>query len=211
MNTNAQGVFKSGPASEWTLERISRMTAQEIKQLRDNAERLNEPAVAALCTEALSGQRRAQAKARRTASPRTKARHLVARGKAFEARGVYLQDARTSWGGVRKADGAVVLALWADAVQSAGGRCKYLLWGPNLDGARPWADTPAGLERLAHCKLAVQAGRAEGLLVYGDALEGHLPEEKAHAIRGVDPEVVLTFSVEQSGSEYWAVWGKKSA
>jgi hypothetical protein len=37
-----------------------------------------------------------------------------------------------------------------------------------------------------------------------------LPEEKAHAVHGVDAEVVITFQVEQLGSEYWAVWGKKS-
>jgi hypothetical protein len=202
--------FKQQRAAEWTAERLSRMTAQEIKQLRENAERLDEPGVAQLCTEALAGKRSAQRQGARAAGPRTKARHLVARGKAFEARGVYLQDARTSWGGVRKADGEVVLALWADAVQSADGTCRYLLWAPNVDGARAWSDAPAGRERLAHCKLAAQAGHAEGLLVYGQALAGQLPEEKAHAIHGVDPEVVITFAVEQVGSEYWAVWGRKS-
>jgi hypothetical protein len=207
---SAQKLFKVERTTNWTLERISRMSSQEIKQLRDNAERLNEPAVVALCSEALTAGRKADSQARRKGTPRTKARHFVARTKAFEARGVYLQDARTSWGGVRKTDSAVVLALWADAVQSAEGGCKYLLWAPNVEGARPWSDGPGGRERLAHCKLAMQAGQAEGLLVYGEALQGRLPEEKAQAIHGCDPEVVLTFNVEQVGAEYWAVWGKKA-
>ena len=206
---NPSNAFKRTAAEEWTAERIGRMTAQEIKQLRENAERLNEPAVAELCTQALSGRQRSQLAARRSGAPRTKPRHLVARVKAFEARGVTLRDPR-SWGGVRKADGAIVLALWADGVVSAGGGCRYLLWAPNDEGARPWSDTPAGRERLAHCKGALDAGRAEGLLVYGQALQGHQPEDKAHAVHGIDPEVLLSFQVEQVGSEYWAVWGKKT-
>ena len=207
---NAHNAFKSERSAEWTAERIGRMTVQEIKQLRDNAERLNEPAIAQLCSEALTGRRRSQLQARRSGAPRTKARHLLARTKAFEARGVTLQDPR-SWGGVRKSDGAVVLAIWADGVVSADGTCRYLLWAPNQDGARPWSDTPQGKERLAHCKGAIDAGQAEGLLVYGQALEGRLPEDKAHAVHGIDAEVVLSFKVEQVGSEYWAVWGKKPA
>src|SRR4029079_12053085 len=206
---NANDAFRTERSTGWTAERIGRMTAQEIKQLRDNAERLNEPRIVELCTAALAGQRRSQLQGRQRSSPRTKARHLLARTKAFEARGVTLHDPR-SWGGVRKADGAVVLAIWADAVVSAEGGCRYLLWAPNVDGARPWSDLPPGRERLGHCKSAIEAGKAEGLLVYGQALEGRLPEEKAHAVHGVDAEVVITFSVVQLGSEYWAVWGKKS-
>ena len=47
-------VFKRAGAEEWTLERIARLSVQDIKQLRANAERLNEPGVAALCSQALS-------------------------------------------------------------------------------------------------------------------------------------------------------------
>jgi hypothetical protein len=200
--------FKSAAAAEWTPERLSRLTAQEIKQLRDNAERLNESGVVDLCTAALAGKRAPKKPAARRA--KTHARHLIARTRAFEARGVYLTDARTSWGGVRKADGAVVLALWAGNVVSRDGACRYLLWAPNADGARPWSDSPAGRERLAHCRGAIERGSAEGLLVYGDALEGYLPEDKAQAVHGVDAEVVLNFQVEQVGTEYWAVWGRKT-
>jgi hypothetical protein len=203
-----QSTFKHGRADEWTRERIAQLAAQEIMQLRDNAERLNEPDLAALCSEVLAQARaRARTELRGKAGPGTKARRLIARGKAFEARGVWLQDARTSWGGVRKSDGAVVMALWADAIESADGGCRYLLWVPNAEGARPWSDTPAGRERLEHCKRAIELGRAEGLLVYGRRLEGRLPEERASAIHGVDPDTVVSFEVEARGAEFWAVWG----
>jgi hypothetical protein len=203
--------FKRPHATEWTQERLSRLSAAEIKQLRENAERLNETAIVELCSEALAGKKSERSGARKGASPRgrtrTKARHLVARTKAFEARGVYLTDVRTSWGGVRKADGAVVLALWATSVLSDDGSCRYLLWAPNTS----WAESAAGKERLEHCKRAMELGSAEGLLVYGEALKDTLPEEKAHAVHGADAEVVLGFKVERVGAEYWAVWGKRAA
>jgi hypothetical protein len=55
----------------------------------------------------------------------------------------------------------------------------------------------------------LERDRNEGLLVYGEALDGHLPEDKARSVHGVDPETVLRFKVEKRGEEYWAVWGKK--
>jgi hypothetical protein len=200
---------KPDRAAKWTIERLGRMTVQEIKQLRENAERLNETAVAALCSEALKGRPRAQPAARRESSPRTRARHLIARIKAFEARGVYLQDAAKSWSGVRARDGGIVFALWAGAVLSAGGTCSYLLWAPNIGGARPWSDKPAGQERLRHCVRALDTGRAEGLLVYGEALDGYVPEDKAYTVRGVDAEVILALQVRLRDEQYWAVWGNK--
>jgi hypothetical protein len=203
--------FKRGNAEDWTLARIGELSVQEIKQLRDNAERLNEPSVVELCGAALRDARSSRGRALRKAGPRTKARRLIARVKAFEARGVYLQDARTSWSGVRKADGKVVMALWADAIESADGTCRYLLWAPNIGGARPWSDKPAGRERLEHCKRALELGSAEGLLVYGQALAAHLPEDKAYAIHGIDAETVLIFEVQQVGAEFWAKWGKKAS
>lgn len=207
---SVQTVFRTDRAAEWTPERIGRMTVQEIKQLRENAERLNEPEIVQRCSEALKAVRpRARANGRPRTSPRTRARHLVARAKAFEARGVYLVDPRTSWGGVRKHDGAIVIALWADAIVSSGGACRCLLWAPNVDGSRPWSETSAGLERLSHCKRAMELGGAEGLLVYGQALDGHLPEDKAQAVHGADPEVLLAVQVERVDAQYWAVWGKK--
>ena len=218
MSSMKQSAFRRGRAEEWTRERIGRLPAQEILQLRANAERLDEPDLASLCSVVLAEVRsqtraraRAQADPRGDAVPRTKAVKLIARSKAFEARGVWLQDARTSWSGVRKADGAVVMALWADAIESTDGTCRYLLWAANAAGGRPWSDSPAGRERLEHCKRAIELGRAEGLLVYGRTLEGRLPEERAAAIHGVDAETVVSFEVEARGDEFWAVWGGKPA
>jgi hypothetical protein len=203
--------FKRGNAADWTASRISELSVQEIKSLRENAERLNEPDLAALCAKALGEARSTRGRAQRKAGTATKARRLVARVKAFEARGVFLQDQRTSWGGVRKSDGMVVVAMWADLVETVEGGCRYLLWAPNVDGSRPWSDKPAGVERLEHCKRAMDHGSAEGLLVYGQRLSTHLPEDRAYAIHGADAETVLTFKVEQVGAEYWARWGKKAA
>src|SRR5262245_37307671 len=187
------------------------MTVQDIKRLRENAERLHETQVAALCSEALRcASPRARSRAGAKFPARTRARRLIARASAFEARGVWLQDRRTSWGGLRKSDGAVVMALWADAIESADGGCRYLLWAPNVGGSRPWSDQPAGRERLEHCKQAMEQGQAEGLLVYGERSTGHMPEEKAYAVHGVDPETVVVFRVEQREAEYWAHWGKRT-
>lgn len=201
---------KRGRAADWTLQRLAQMSVKDIKALRENAERLNEPELAALCGEALKGKVGGRSAARSKGNGTgTKARHLIARVKAFEARGVYLVDQRTSWGGERKADGAIVLALWADAVELADGACRYLLWAPNVDGSRPWSDTPAGRERLTHCKRAMERGGAEGLLVYGTRSEGHIPEDKAEAIHGADADTLIAFQVQAEGEHYWAVWGKK--
>ena len=208
-----ESVFKRGRAEEWTSERIGQLSTQDIKQLRANAERLNELGLAALCSDVLKvkAPSRAQKELRSDLGPRTKARKLNARTKAFAARGVHLQNVRKSWGGVRKSDGAIVLALWAEAIESADGGYRYLLWAPNAAGTRPWFDTPAGRERLEHCKRAIELGRAEGLLVYGQRLEGRLPEDRASAIHGIDAETVLLFEVEERDQEFWAVWGRSHA
>ena len=201
-------------SAAWTLERIAQLCVQDIKQLRDNAKRLNEAGIAALCSEVLVGKAAhhggARAGAEKTAF-RAKPGRLIPRSRAFEARGVWLVDTRTSWSGVRKSDGAVAMALWAGSIESAHGACSYLLWAPNVEGSRPWSDSPAGKERLQHCKLAMQQGRAEGLLVYGERLHDRLPEERAYSVHGVDPQTVVVFAVEMHGAEYWAVWGRKAA
>jgi hypothetical protein len=198
-------------AADWTKERIAQLRKQEIQQLQSNAALLGETGVAELCGEVLKEQPRATRRsAGANTAPPSKKRRLISRGKAFEARGVMLQDPRTSWGGVRKSDGAVVVSLWADAVESSGGGCSYLLWAPNREGSRPWSDSAAGRERLEHCRLAVKgSGAAEGMLVFGERLDGHLPEEKARSVHGIDPETVLQITIEQRGEEYWGIWGKK--
>jgi hypothetical protein len=201
--------FRPRRSAAWTRERIGNLNKQEIQQLRANAGNLGEQEVVTLCDEALRSLPKGAGKGSAVSAKNAKTRRLIARGKAFEARGVYLNDVRGSWGGVRSSDGMVVMSLWADAVKSRDGACNYLLWAPNVDGARPWSDTPSGQERLKHCQLALEGAGAEGLLVFGERLDDHLPEEKARSVHGVDPETVLRFKVEKQGDEYWAVWGKK--
>jgi hypothetical protein len=207
----SKNVLSQRRAAAWTGERIGQLDRKEIEQLRANAMSLDEQVVVALCDEALNVLPKTGGKAARAPAGLAKARRLISRGKAFEARGVYLVDARSSWSGVRKSDGMVVMSLWADAIKSRDGACNYLLWAPNSNGARSWYDSPAGRERLAHCRLVAEGKTAEGLLVYGEPLAGHLPEDKARSVHGVDPEAVLNFTVEKHGEEYWAVWGRKAS
>ena len=129
------------------------------------------------------------------------------RAKAIALRGAKLKNRLWSRGGVKAGDGAVVFALWADDVQAADGASHYLLWAPNVEGSRPWSDTPGGQERLEHCRLAAASGGAEGLLVYGERMEGWLPDDKALSVLGADPDTVLTLRVEKRAEEYWASWG----
>jgi hypothetical protein len=190
----------------WTAERVKELSRAEVLQLQANATRLEAPELAALCAEVLKDMPSRGRGSSGAAAPRKDQKRLIARTKAFEARGVWLQDARSSWSGVRKSDSVVVFALWAKAVQSRDGGCCCLLWAPNTDGARPWSDTTAGRERLEHCKLALDSG-AEALLVHGESLEDRLPEDRARTVHGVDPDTVVSIRVERRGSEYWAAWG----
>jgi hypothetical protein len=200
---------KTGRASDWPRERLEQLGKEAIEQLRANAERLGEADLAVLCATVLKERRKTATPRNAAGLPRSNARKLVSRGKAFEMRGIWLSDERTSWSGVRKVDGGVVFALWAGSVTQLATSCECLLWAPNVESSSPWSDTPAGAERLAHCKLALQKASAEGLLVYGEALDGFLPQERARTIQGVDWESALRFSVEKRGEEYWAVWGTK--
>jgi hypothetical protein len=199
--------FTRHDTSDWTAERIAKLDKQEIEQLKANALERGQQEVAELCDAALQDGVK-----RRHAAPTkgAKGRRLISRSAAFEARGVFLENPRSSWGGVRKSDGAVVLGLWSDLVKSRDGGCGYLLWAPNTDGAHPWYDSRAGQERLKHCQMAMQGAAAEGLLVFGDALDGHAPEEKARSVHGVDPQTVVRFTVEKRGEQYWAIWGKRT-
>ena len=138
--------------------------------------------MAALCSEALA-KRRERTPAARKAGSTTKPRHLVPRTRAFEARGVWIQDARTSWGGVRKSDGAVVIALWADAIES-GERRLHLLWAPNVDGSRPWSDQPGGIERLEHRQTRARARPRRRPACLRRAARRPHPEDRARAVHG---------------------------
>lgn len=195
---------------DWTRDRIERLTTADVRQLRANAETLGRVAVLTLCDEVLS-RRPKRAVPRRAARPRSADDgHLVSRRKALETQGVILRNPSWSWGGVRRSDGAVIMTIWADDVQTSDGTCSCLLWAPNVNGSRPWSDKPGGKERLEHCRLALANGSAEGLLVYGERLQGRLPEDKASTVRGADPNTVLRFSVIRRGEEFWAAWGERS-
>jgi hypothetical protein len=193
----------------WTRERLDQLGREELINLQANAARLGEDELAALCEQLLKA-RPPHEPAGSAAAQRMKGQHrLLPRSRAFQARGVWLHDARTSWSGIRKADGMVVIALWQAAVQTAGGGCACLLWSPNTGGARPWSDSPAGRERLEHCKRAMERGAAEGLLVHGEPLEGRLPEDRARSVFGIDAGMVVHLTVEARGPAYWGAWGKK--
>jgi hypothetical protein len=194
-------------ADEWPAERIAKLERDEVEHLRENAAALGESEIVGRCEAVLATRTPPR---RSPPSKSAKARRLISRSAAFEARGVYLANARTSWSGVRRADGVVVIGLWADAVQSRDGGCSCLLWAPNSAGSRPWSDTPGGQERRQHCELALAGALAEGLLIYGERLDGHVPEDKARSVHGVDPQTVVHLRVEKRGAEYWAVWGKRS-
>jgi len=197
--------FKRGRAALWTREKIEPMTTLEIRQLLANAERLGEPGIAALCDEVLGERPRGRAVERKPTRKRAMS-GLATRNAALGARGVVPKNRNWSRSGVREGDGAVVLTLWAEDVQRSNHHAECLLWAPNVDGARPWSDTRAGQERLAHCRLALARSDTEGLLAYGVRIEGTLPEEKVLHLDGLDVESVVTLRVEQRGEEFWAVW-----
>ncbi|MGH8631668.1 MAG: hypothetical protein ACREU7_13020 [Burkholderiales bacterium] len=202
-------IFQRARVAMWTRDKINSLTTPDVRQLRVNAVRLAETEIAALCDEVLDARPRGHAPARK-ARRKGAARRLISRNQALGMRGVNLRNRIWSRGGVRQSDGAVVLALWADDVQTAEGACHYLLWAPNADGSRPWSDTPGGQERLDHCRRAVECGNVEGLLVYGERLEGTLPEDKARSVDGADPDTVLMLRVEKRADEYWATWGGRT-
>ncbi len=57
--------LQRGRVALWSREKIASLSTVEVRQLRDNALRLNEPEIAALCDEVLSARprRRVGAKA----------------------------------------------------------------------------------------------------------------------------------------------------
>src|SRR5207253_6117392 len=51
------------------------------------------------------------------------------------------------------------------------------------------------------CSSDLAGAGAEGLLVFGERLDGHLPEERARSVHGVDPETVLRSEERRVGKE----------
>jgi hypothetical protein len=193
-------------ATTWTLEKISALSAPEVKALRENAERLAEPEIAELCTQVLKSRPRSTGTGKPPAPRKVGDRLLVSRTMAFGMRGVGLSNRFWSRSGLTRA-GDVVFALWAEDVQHGNDGSRHLLWAPNVDGVRAWSDKPAGQERLEHCRRAIERGAATGLMVYGKRMEGFLPDEKAERVDGADAQASVALRVEKRGDEYWAVWG----
>ena len=197
--------------SSWSIDRIKKLSAAEVRQLRKNAQYRKRDDVVGMCDEALRTSRKANTAGRAGKKPPRTGPRLVSRSKAFEARGVKLRNSRWSRGGVRESDGLVVFTVWARDIETSGEDCRYRLWAPNTDGLHPWSDTAGGKERLEQCGLALSQGQAEGILIYGEQRGSELPLEKASKVTGADADTVLRFSVRREGAEYWADWSAKAA
>jgi hypothetical protein len=183
-------ILPRGRISQWSRERIDKLSTAELRALHANAQRLNETEVAALCSALLDARPNGHPSVPRD----RRVRGLVTRAQAFQMHGVSPRNRRWSRGGVRT-DGAVVLTLPAEDVQRDSAPHACLLWGPNVGGSRPWSDSPGGQERLEHCRLALERGAAEGLLIY-----------RSKKVDRVDAHTVLKLQVEKRDDEYWATW-----
>ena len=56
-------LVKPGRSAAWTKERIDALTTPEIRQLRDNAQRLGEGEIVSLCDEVIKARPKTAAKA----------------------------------------------------------------------------------------------------------------------------------------------------
>lgn len=182
----------------WTKERIERLKSADVRQIRSNADARGERELVALCDEVLRGRPGAENRQRRARKRESPYLRLVSRKKAFELRRARLRNPRWSWGGIKASDGTVVFTVWATDIEATDdGICRYMLWGPNRGGSRPWSETAGGMERLEHCRLAASQPEAEGVLIYGERRGEDLPLDEASKVSGADPTTVLRFKVQQ--------------
>lgn len=119
-------------------------------------------------------------------------RNTIPVARAFQSRGVSLKFSARSRSGLSADDGMVIFAMPAALVRTSDWGCSCLLWNPA--SARRSTDEASHVERLAHCRLAVRHGIAEGFV-----LDQY---DRAPA----QPEL-LTLLVVRAGDEYWARWG----
>jgi hypothetical protein len=182
-----------GRIAQWSRERIAALSTIELRALFDNAQRLHEPEVAAACDEILRSRPRGL-----VTRPR-----LVTWRRACQLHGVSVRSGKWSRGGIRP-DGAVLMGIAEEDVRRDEDGERYLLWAPNNDLSRPWSDTPGGLERLQHCRIALERGAAEGLLTYSKraaAAGAEEPGDDGPALRA--DAKLLSLRVEKLGEEYW--------
>jgi hypothetical protein len=116
----------------------------------------------------------------------------VSRREAFAAQGVSLKFAQRSWSGIR-GDRCVVIAIRDQDVVASPEGMSCLLWSSGECSVHG-ADGASRQERLEHCRLARFRGKADVLVVYGEAAE-------------VERDAVTNVRVELRHGEYWAVWG----
>jgi hypothetical protein len=62
-------VLPRGRIATWDKAQLERLSTLELRTLLENAERLNEPEVAALCREILAGRRRGHRAAKAAVQP----------------------------------------------------------------------------------------------------------------------------------------------
>ena len=118
------------------------------------------------------------------------ANRAVLRARFFQSHGVTLESHARSRSGVREDDGMIVFAMPVERVRVDAWGCSCPLW---TDCDR-LLDDAISVERLRHCRLAIQHGVAEGFLLGRD----HAPME----CQGLVAVRVVKF-----GREYWAKWG----
>jgi hypothetical protein len=121
---------------------------------------------------------------------RTISNQEMCRLRAFHAQGVALKYSWRSWSGVRRHDGVIVFAIAESDVESDDGGCRCLVWSY---AAEARFGRQSSQERLAHCRLAVCRGSAEGIL---------LPDRAQ-----VVSYDTVALRVEKIDDQYWALWG----
>jgi hypothetical protein len=62
-------LVRPGRSAAWTRDRIEGLSTPEVRQLRDNAERLSEAEIVALCDEVLKARPKGVLKAVKTKRP----------------------------------------------------------------------------------------------------------------------------------------------
>jgi hypothetical protein len=62
-------LVRPGRSAVWTKDRIEALSTPEVRQLRDNAQRLSESEIVGLCDEVIKARPKGGAKAGKAASP----------------------------------------------------------------------------------------------------------------------------------------------
>jgi hypothetical protein len=74
-------LVRPGRSAAWTKDRIEGLSTAEVRQLRDNAQRLSESEIAGLCEEVLKARPKGAAKAAKPVTAKTVAAKAVTQAK----------------------------------------------------------------------------------------------------------------------------------